>query len=63
MEATKLKENYNEMLSTLQQISKFMTLKQLQKGSIWLEYEEELEMAYENVISAAKYAKKWKRFI
>ena len=50
-------ENYNEMLSTLKKISKeFMSAEELQKKSqkmYGLDYDEALEMAYENIQSLA----------
>ena len=58
-------EQFNDMLSWLDVISSFMTLKQLQKeaDTIWESYENTLEMAYENIILQAKAYKKWKKKI
>lgn len=53
MNIKKLQKIYD----TLKQISKFQTLEQLQRNSekqYGLEYNEVLEMAYENIINGAK---------
>ena len=57
-------EKYQKIYDTLKQISKFQTLKQLQRNSerqYGLEYEEVIEMAYENIIDGAKLALKGMR--
>ena len=60
------KKNYNAMLRTLKSISKFETPEYLRRHSekeYWLEYEESLEMAYENMQLLAKQCCKWIRDI
>ena len=55
----KEKENYNKMLSILKRIGKdYQTPDQLRKNSekdFGLEYEEALEMAYENIQEESKF--------
>jgi len=61
-ENSKMVKSYNQMRLALKEISRYSTLKQLQKSSeddYGLSYTEALEMAYENVIGTAKYWVKW----
>ena len=60
-------KQFNYMLIVLTRIAKqYSTLKQLRKDSedeYWLEYEEALEMAYENIKLEAKECIKWVKTI
>ncbi len=46
-------EQFNDMYNSLEDISRFISLNRLYKNSeksYWLEYDEALEMSYENII-------------
>lgn len=55
----KQKQQFNKMLLALRTINQYSTIRQLQKDSgtdYGLEYEEALEMAYENIKTEAQFA-------
>lgn len=57
---------YNHIVSVLKRINKYQSPERLRKSSereYGLEYEEALEMAYENVLSEARDALKGARYI